>query len=421
MRCTHALVWLVVVLPLTACETMAVVDRGLYTVAETVTETDRVTGQRSVSLEDRREQIAKGNQSAQQAIAKFDVLNEEVDPRQYVRAVEIFERIHSVSHVKDEHWTVVLVPDPSFNAFVTGGSYVIVNQGLMESLSVDDEVAAVLGHELGHVAANHAFEKISQKRIASLAGTETTQKAIYQAAFTHEQEREADRIGILYAALAGYDPMAAHRIWQRKFEESGNYRVIPGGSVPLHDHPVNSERAAEAAEVAKLVATYYRPGEMNPSADALLRNNALWRYQEDQYAKNAGGGGGALALLSTTLNTYTQHVQAKQEAQRQEYRGRLTKYVDQNTFIVRQGPVNTSTWGAFIQYRGTVSLTRMVVAADFVTADKDHLRIIEEIDGWIKPGGTHLLQFHDDRLAKVDDKAMRVIYTVDDASTPGMR
>ena len=406
------------ILSLTGCETLQTVDKGLYLATEAVTETDRVTGRRALSLQDRARQIEVGNEAALAALARHPVINAEVDAEQYARAQAIFARIHAVSHLRGETWTVALVPDESFNAFVTGGTYVVVHQGLMTRLIGDDEVAAVLGHEMGHVAANHVFEQLTHTLAAKAARSSSVGSDAFEAAYDHEQEREADRIGILYMALAGYDPRAASRIWQAQFKEEGNLRVLPGGSARLLTHPVNSERAAEAAVIGDQVATYYTPGELNPDAPQLLEDNVLWTRATDDLASTGGRGGGALAALSTALDAYSEHQKTKYEARRQAHRAQMVQYVDSSSVILSQKLIDEATWEVSFQYRGALPLTQMVIAADLLLPDKGHIRIVREVTGKIGRGSTHVVRFSDERLRGVDKTHLKISYTVDDAGGP---
>ena len=399
-----------------ACETLQTVDKGLYRATEAVTETDRVTGRRALSLQDRARQIEAGNKAALAALAQYPATNAEVDAEQYARAQAIFARIHAVSHLRDETWTVALVPDESFNAFVTGGTYVIVHHGLMTRLTGDDEVAAVLGHEMGHVAANHVFERMTHKLAAAAARSKSAGTDAFSAAFGHEQEREADRIGILYMALAGYDPRAAGRLWEAQFKEEGNHRVLMDGSARLLSHPVNSERAREAATVGEQVAAYYTPGKPHPDAPQLLSENVLWKHSDDAFESGAGQGGGVLAALGTALDAYSEHQNAKLEAQRQAAHAELVQYVDRSSVILDQKPIDDTTWEITFQYRGALPLAQMVVAADLLLPDKAHIRIVREIKGVIGRDSTHVVRFSDDRLTGVDKTHVKIAYTVDDAS-----
>lgn len=405
------------ILSLTGCETLQTVDKGLYLATEAVTETDRVTGRRALSLQDRARQIEVGNEAALAALARHPVINAEVDAEQYARAQAIFARVHAVSHLRDETWTAALIPDETVNAFVTGGTYVIIHQGLMTRLAGDDEVAAVIGHELGHVAANHVFEQQTHTLVAKAARSSSAGSDPFNAAYDHEQEREADRIGILYMALAGYDPRAASRFWQAQFKEQGNLRVLPGGTARLLTHPVNSERATEAAAIGDQVAAYYTPGKPNPDAAQLLEDNVLWSRADDNLESSAGQGGGVLAVLGTALDTYSEHQKAKHEVERQAQRAQLVQYVDSSSVIISQKAIDETTWEVTFQYRGTLPLTQMVVAADLLLPDRGHVRIVREVTGRIGRGSTHVVRFSDDRLKGVDKARVKIAYTVDDATT----
>lgn len=208
------------------------------------------------------------------------------------------------------------------------------------------------------------------------------------------------------------------RRWRRnkKFEETGNFRITPGGEIPLHTHPVNGERAAETREIAKQVSTYYIPGQVNPDADQILISNALWDYQENDLEESAGKGGGALAVFGTALGAYTEHLNAKTQAMRQQQRAQLTLYADQNSVVLEHGPIDEKTWGMKFQYKGYRTLTYMVIAADFLAPDSKHVRVIGEIKGNILPGSTHSVVFSDDRLIDIDRAAAKIHYTVDDAA-----
>ena len=115
------------------------------------------------------------------------------------------------------------------NAFALPGGKVGVYTGLLNLADSDDEVAIVMGHEIGHVTARHGAERISQGMIAAAGGlvldSATKDKKNHDLmlagygllssggmlAFSRSHESEADYIGIRYAAKAGYDPRAAVR------------------------------------------------------------------------------------------------------------------------------------------------------------------------------------------------------------------
>lgn len=157
------------------CQTLQQIDKGLYQVADAVSEEDRVTGQRSLSFAGRTEQIAQGNRYVEQILAKEKKEGRKVDAaldkRQYYRLVRVFDRIHTSSHLRNERWRPVLIDRNSFNAFTTGGTYIVVHSELMKQLKSDDELAAVLGHEIATVNL-HTLTSYSKPTVMMYSSTE---------------------------------------------------------------------------------------------------------------------------------------------------------------------------------------------------------------------------------------------------------
>lgn len=414
-RCvSRCLALLAGALLLTGCQVLQSIDQGLYDVTEAVTETDRVTGQRALSSANRSQQIQQGNayvekllQNEQQQGRKVDAA---LDAKQYQRLVRIFDRIHPISHLRQERWRPVLIDRDSFNAFTTGGTYIVVHTGLMKQLN-DDEVAAVVGHEIAHTVANHVAERQTHQQLSALTSSNAVRRQGYQAAFTHEREREADRIGILYAALAGYDPYAASRIWQRQYQQQGNAR-----SLFAHDHPVNAERAAEAKSIADKVKGYYRPGKVNPNYASLLDNNTLWRKQTNQHAANAGQGGGLAAALSTALTAMAEHEQAKREEYRQAQQAQFVRAVEQVMRLEQQTRLNERSWQTRWHYRGNRSLKGVVIGLIAKDSRGKTYRFVGHHKGVLQPGQRFNVSFLLDKgLSFHQLEQMQTRYYVDDA------
>ena len=160
----------------------------------------------------------------------------------------------------DAKWEFVVFDQPeTVNAFALPGGKVGVYTGLLKLAKSDDELAIVMGHEIGHVTARHGAERISQGTLVTGAGVllDATTKdnknhdlilAGYglvstggMLAFSRAHESEADYIGIRYAAKAGYDPRAAITFWQKMEKES------KGSHVPafLSTHPTHEKRVAD--------------------------------------------------------------------------------------------------------------------------------------------------------------------------------
>ncbi|MFW1677350.1 M48 family metallopeptidase [Pontibacter sp. JAM-7] len=397
---------------LSGCQALQRVDQGLYQVAEAVSEEDRVTGRRSLSLADRQAQIEAGNAYVEQVIAQEQKagrgVNAQVNKVQYQRLLQVFDRVHRVSHLSEERWQPILVNNTQFNAFTTGGTYIVVFSGLMDSITDDAELAAVVAHEIAHTVANHAFERRSMSQLTALTGSNSARRSSYQAAFTHENEREADRIGILYCALAGYDPLAASRIWQRKYTEEGNARALFN-----HDHPVNAERYAEAKAVAEAVNPYYRKGQINPEAGSLLQNNVLWQKQQ---GTTAGEGGGLAALLGTALGAYVDHETAKQEEQRQAARSQFVKAVEASLKLEsaqqREPHLLETRW----RYQARQPVLKNVVMGLMVKRDDKLLRYVAHVEGSVNPGQVFVARFRlPDDLSVEELKKLPGKYYLDDA------
>ena len=255
---------------LPGCAALERIDRGLYDAHRSITEKDLVTGQRTISFHSRADQIAKGDASMKRILQKYGRLNTRVDRRSYNRLLGIFRHVHSVSHFANENWRIVLLPEDGFNAFVTGGTYIAVYQGLMDEVQDDAAIAAVIGHEIGHVAANHVFEK--QQLMIALVKMALKERPAVGSDFAYStlNEHEADRIGIVYAALAGYDPHAVSRLWgniARKSRDDWSW---------FRTHPAGSDRARITETIADKAMQYYRPGILNPDHYSLSRCNSLW-------------------------------------------------------------------------------------------------------------------------------------------------
>jgi predicted Zn-dependent protease len=167
-------------------------------------------------------------------------------------------------------WEVRVINEPeTVNAFCMAGGKMAIYTGMWEKLkATDDELAQVMGHEIGHALANHTQERMSVAygtgigtTIAAIAlGARDSAAALMQQAAvvaialpnSRESESEADQIGIELAARAGYDPKAAVTLW----EKMGKV----GGKAPpqfLSTHPSPENRAARLKELGEQVQPLY--------------------------------------------------------------------------------------------------------------------------------------------------------------------
>ncbi len=181
--------------------------------------------------------------------------------KRLVKAVEIY--YHSKGwddDLKGYQWEFNLVKDSTKNAFCMPGGKVVYFEGLLDVTQTDGEIAAVMGHEIAHALANHGAERMSQMYAQNLgailtmlatanAPREEQEKwlAIYGYGsslgiilpYSRKHESEADKIGQILMALAGYDPMSAMRVWVKM--------ARMGGQQPpefLSTHPSHERRMA---------------------------------------------------------------------------------------------------------------------------------------------------------------------------------
>lgn len=175
-------------------------------------------------------------------------------------------------------WEFNLVEDPLVNAWCMPGGKVVVYTGLLPVAQDDDGLAVVMGHEIAHAIANHGNERMSQGLVAQMGGVALqvalsqkpaqTQALFLQAygvgaqvgallPFSRLHESEADEMGLIFMAMAGYNPEAAVPFWERMGQASG------GGAPPefLSTHPSHStriKRLKEAIPKAKAYATRFK-------------------------------------------------------------------------------------------------------------------------------------------------------------------
>jgi predicted Zn-dependent protease len=168
------------------------------------------------------------------------------------------------------NWEVQVINDPkTVNAFCMAGGKMAIYSGMWEKLkATDEEIAAVMGHEIGHALASHTRERMSVAYSTSIGttlaaialGARQDTAALMQTAAavaielpnSRESETEADQIGIELAARAGYDPAAAVTLWEKMGK-------LGGGNPPefLSTHPSPQNRAARLKELAVQVQPFY--------------------------------------------------------------------------------------------------------------------------------------------------------------------
>lgn len=177
------------------------------------------------------------------------------------------------SELQNYQWEFNLVKNKSVNAFAMPGGKVVVFEGLLPITRTEDALAVVIGHEIAHVIAQHSNERISQQIALQYGGAvaggllgNSTGARIGQQVFglgaqlgvmmpyARKQEYEADEIGLIVMALAGYDPQAAVPFWTRMAQSA------QGGASPefLSTHPTDEKRIARIRQIMPKVLEYYK-------------------------------------------------------------------------------------------------------------------------------------------------------------------
>lgn len=151
-------------------------------------------------------------------------------------------------------WEMNVIKSNDLNAFAMPGGKMVVYSGIVERLQLsNDEIAAIVGHEMAHVLREHSREKASQELVKSSgitlvssilglgsAGDDLLQQAgsvAFSLPFSRTMESEADTIGLELMALAGYNPNAAVTLWEKMGKASGG-----SGSSLLSTHPSGHDR-----------------------------------------------------------------------------------------------------------------------------------------------------------------------------------
>lgn len=213
------------------------------------------TGRREVLLIDTDTEVNLGAEMAGQISKEMKIADDKVVQR---RLDGIGNRIAEVSDRKDLKYSFKIIKDKEFNAFTIPGGTIYVNTGLLEAAN-DDELAAVIGHEVGHVAARHAAKRmqavLGYQLVTSIAFGAKAQVQIMEATdvvfnvvvlgYGRKDELLADKLGIKYSSAAGFNPNGMVTFF-RKLKKQGE----AGGAqlVFLSSHPPIDQRIKLAQE-----------------------------------------------------------------------------------------------------------------------------------------------------------------------------
>ena len=180
------------------------------------------------------------------------------------------------AEVSQYKWEFNLVQDKQVNAFCMPGGKIVVYEGILPVTQDEASLAIVLGHEIAHAVAKHSAERLSNAykqqygmqilgAVAQGAGVSSTITQLgtqvlgvgaqaWSSGFSRKQESEADHMGLIFAAMAGYDPQVAVNFWQRMSSATGG-----GSSSISSDHPTDATRIKQIQGWLPEAKKYYKP------------------------------------------------------------------------------------------------------------------------------------------------------------------
>ncbi len=223
------------------------------------------TGKKEFIFISSESEVSMGRNVNAELIRKYRLSD---DKAKNERLKEIGARVSSVSDRKDYAYNFYLLQKDEINAFTTPGGNLYVFSGLFDKLKSDDEIAAVLSDEIGHCAARHVVKRIQAELgynilgsliFTSLKTPDAQKKQIAYAAnsitnlvmlgYSREDEYMADKLGVKYMHMAGYDPEAILKTLQMLKENSKGAQ----GPLILRSHPYLDDRIIRVQyEIANL-------------------------------------------------------------------------------------------------------------------------------------------------------------------------
>ena len=248
--------------------------------------TNPITGRSQLLVISEQSAITESAQAYQAMINGLDKKGEiSTDEKLKARIHLITDRLidQAVSfrpETRDWAWSVNVVDEPkTVNAFCMAGGKMAIYTGMLEKIKpTDEEIAAVMGHEISHALLQHSREQMSEQAVmgvgvaligataASDADRGTRENVAGLAAMTvimlppsRNHESEADKLGVELAAKAGYNPHAAVTLWNKMLAESGNSSTFDW----LSTHPASAKRVEALQALEPEMAVYYHQAKKN--------------------------------------------------------------------------------------------------------------------------------------------------------------
>lgn len=267
-----------------------------------------ITGRRQLSLVPDQEVLALSAQQYNSFIRSAPLANNTAQGARVARvskniaaATQVYLKSNGYeSMINQLAWEFNLVNSPQVNAFCMPGGKIVVYTGILSVCSSDDQLAAVIAHEVSHAIAKHSSERLSNEMVRQLGGNLLTQtvggnstvmkqvigqvygigsQVLVSLPYNRKQEYEADKMGMVFMAMAGYNPEAAIQLWQRMAQQGQNKLEF------LSTHPSDTNRVKALQEYLPEALKYYK-------------NNGNTK-RSNQNSKTTGNNKGGFRLKST--------------------------------------------------------------------------------------------------------------------------
>ncbi|WP_185154675.1 M48 family metallopeptidase [Dysgonomonas sp. 511] len=257
-----------------------------------------VTGRKQLSLVSNSEVLTLSLQQYDEFMKSAPVSTDKVNTaivqrvgRNIANAVETYLKNNGYGdQLQDYAWEFNLVKSTDVNAFCMPGGKIVVYEGILPYTQNETGLAVVMGHEVAHAVAKHSNERMSQQ-LATQYGTAAVgavlgnaSAGVQQAAavaiglgsqygillpYSRKQELEADQLGLIFMAMAGYDPNQAVGFWQRMSQN--------GGGTPefMSTHPSDQTRISQIQKDLPEALKYYKGGTTS-SGNAKTSNQ--WKF-----------------------------------------------------------------------------------------------------------------------------------------------
>ncbi len=251
--------------------------------------TNPVSGRQDIVLMSEAQEIQLGKQSHEQILKQYGKLD---NPELQAMVDRVGQRLAAQSHRSQLDFTFTVLDSPDVNAFALPGGYVYITRGIMAYLNSEEELAGVLGHEIGHVTARHGVKQQTAQTASGLVGIlaviATGNRSVAQttnvigsalvSGYGRKHELEADRLGAEYLAKINYDPESMLDVIgvlknQELFaKEQARANGEDASAVGYHgvfsSHPDNDRRLQEVIRAAK---KYQTSGSQSPDPAHYLR------------------------------------------------------------------------------------------------------------------------------------------------------